>query len=69
MLTNYYFAEKTPVKETFEIVERTWLPGSKHHRDEKQPAFKINYICWHQKTYHGKKKEKKEEYSTKTMEL
>jgi len=42
-LTNYYLAERTPIKETFEIVERTWLPGSKHHRDEKQPAFKINY--------------------------
>ncbi len=42
-LTNYYLADKTPIKKTFEIVERTWLLGSKYHRDEKQPAFKINY--------------------------
>jgi hypothetical protein len=43
MLTNYYLAEKTPEKETFEIIERSSLPGSKHHRDERQPTFRINY--------------------------
>ncbi len=43
MLTNYYFAEKTPIKETFEIVERSSLAGRKYHRDERQPTFRINY--------------------------
>lgn len=43
MLTNYYFADKTPVKKMFEIVERSSLPGGKHHRDERQPTFKIIY--------------------------
>ena len=43
ILTNYYLAEKTPEKETFEIIERSSLPGSKHHRDERQPTFRINY--------------------------
>ena len=48
-LTNYYFADKKAIKETFEIVERSSLPGSKRHRDERQPTFVINY--------HGKMKE------------
>ena len=48
-LTNYYFADKKAIKKTFEIVERSSLPGSKHHRDERQPTFVINY--------HGKIKE------------
>ncbi len=42
-LSNYYFADKTAIKETYEIVERTSLLGSKYHRDEMQPAFKIKY--------------------------
>lgn len=43
-LSNYYLADKTPIKETYEIVERTSLQGStKSLRDERQPAFKINY--------------------------
>jgi hypothetical protein len=43
MLTNYYFADKESITETFEIVERSSLPGSKRHRDERQPTFQINY--------------------------
>ena len=43
MLTNYYFADKTTVKETFEIIERSSLPGRKYRRDERQPTFRINY--------------------------
>ncbi|MDO5971530.1 hypothetical protein Q4Q35_17115 [Flavivirga aquimarina] len=43
MLTNYYFADKTPVKETFEIVDRSSLRGRKYHRDERKPTFQINY--------------------------
>ena len=43
MLTNFYLAEKEPVKKSFEIVERSSLPGGKHHREERQPTFKINY--------------------------
>jgi hypothetical protein len=43
MLTNYYFADKESIKETFEIVERSSLPGSKRHRHERQPTFQINY--------------------------
>ena len=43
MLTNYYFAEKTPEKESFEIIERSSLPGRKYHRDERKPTFRINY--------------------------
>jgi hypothetical protein len=43
MLTNYYFADKTIVKEKFEILERSSLPGSKYHRNERIPTFIINY--------------------------
>ena len=43
MSTNYYFANKIPVKETFEIIERSSLPGRKYHRDERKPTFRINY--------------------------
>tara|TARA_R110001632_G_scaffold31109_4_gene81353 strand:- start:5886 stop:6410 length:525 start_codon:yes stop_codon:yes gene_type:complete len=43
MLTNFYLADKNPIKKTFEIVERSSLPGSKHHRDERKPTFRINY--------------------------
>lgn len=50
MLTNYYFADQNAKKESYKIIDRTWLPkrvgklGS-----EKQPVFIINYK--------GKKKE------------
>ena len=43
MLTNYYLADKKSVKKSFEIVERSSLSGSKHHRDKRKPTFKINY--------------------------
>jgi len=36
MLTNYYFADKTSMKETFKIVERSSMQG-------KTPIFRINY--------------------------
>lgn len=43
MLTNYYMADSEPVKKTYEIVERSSLPGRKYHRDERKPTFRINY--------------------------
>ena len=43
MLTNYYMADSEPVQMTYEIVERSSLPGRKYHRDERKPTFKINY--------------------------
>ena len=43
MLTNFYLADTKPVKETYEIVERSSLPGRKHYRDERKPTFDINY--------------------------
>ena len=43
MLTNFYMAESEPIKETYEIVERSSLPGRKYHRDERKPTFDINY--------------------------
>ena len=43
MLTNYYMADSEPIKETYEIVERSSLPGRKYHRDERKPTFDINY--------------------------
>jgi hypothetical protein len=43
MLTNYYLADKDPIKKTFEIVEQSSLPGGKHHREERKPTFQINY--------------------------
>lgn len=43
MLTNFYLADTKPVKETYEIVERSSLPGRKYHRDERKPTFDINY--------------------------
>jgi hypothetical protein len=43
MLTNYYFADKELIKETFEIVERSSLSGRKYRRDERKPTFQINY--------------------------
>ena len=43
MFTNYFFAEKTSIKEIFEIVEKSSMPGSKHHRNERKPIFRIKY--------------------------
>ncbi|MBE7661495.1 hypothetical protein [Tenacibaculum finnmarkense] len=43
ILTNYYFADKTTVKKTYEIIERSSLPGEKYQRDERKPTFQINY--------------------------
>ena len=43
MLTNYYLADKNPIEKTFEIVERSSLPGSKHNREKRKPTFRINY--------------------------
>ena len=43
MLTNFYLADKKPVTKTYEIVERSSLPGSKHRRTERKPTFDINY--------------------------
>ena len=43
MFLNYYLASKNFEKETFEIVERSSLPGRKHHRYERKPTFKIIY--------------------------
>ncbi|MCF6298192.1 MAG: hypothetical protein L3J08_09475 [Flavobacteriaceae bacterium] len=43
MLTNFYLAEKEPMKKSYKIVERSSLPGSKHHRNERKPTFRINY--------------------------
>ena len=43
MLTNYYMADLEPIKETYEIVGRSSLPGRKYHRDERKPTFDINY--------------------------
>lgn len=43
MLTNFYMADSEPIKETYEIVERSSLPGRKYHRDERKPTFGINY--------------------------
>jgi hypothetical protein len=43
MLTNFYLADKNPIKKRFEIVERSSLPGSKHRREERKPTFRIIY--------------------------
>jgi hypothetical protein len=43
MLTNYYLADKTPEKDTFEIISRSSMPGSKYRRNERIPTFRINY--------------------------
>jgi hypothetical protein len=70
MLTNYYMADSEPVKETYEIVERSSLPGRKYHRDERKPTFDINYngkikeLVFPHKYY-----EKMEFYSTVELEV
>ncbi len=43
ILSNYYFADKELLKKTFEIVERSSLPGREYHREERSPTFRINY--------------------------
>lgn len=43
MLTNFYLADKNHIKKSFEIVERSSISESKHHREKRKPTFKINY--------------------------
>jgi hypothetical protein len=43
MLTNFYLADETPVKQTYEIMDRSSLSGRKYHLDERKPTFDINY--------------------------
>ena len=44
MLTNYYFADQKSKKESYKIVERTFIRGGTKYRiGEKQPVFTINY--------------------------
>ncbi|MFD2562636.1 hypothetical protein [Aquimarina rubra] len=43
IMTNFYMANSEPIKETYEIVKRSSLPGRKYHRDERKPTFDINY--------------------------
>ncbi|WP_299611455.1 hypothetical protein, partial [uncultured Aquimarina sp.] len=42
-LTNYYFADKDPIKKRYTIIHRSSLTGGKYHRDERKPTFYINY--------------------------
>ncbi|MGV6830093.1 MAG: hypothetical protein ACWA5P_00845 [bacterium] len=43
MLTNFYLADKSAIKESYEIVDRDSLPGRKYHRNERKPTFSIDY--------------------------
>lgn len=43
MLTNYYLADNKTVRKSFNIVERTSIPGGKNNRSKRQPVFSINY--------------------------
>ena len=43
MFTNYYFAERISIKETFQIVEKSSMTGRKYHRNERKPIFRIKY--------------------------
>ena len=44
MLTNYYFADQNVKTESYEIVDRTWLPERvAKYGSEKKPVFTINY--------------------------
>ncbi|UZO79591.1 hypothetical protein NBT05_11555 [Aquimarina sp. ERC-38] len=43
MLTNFYMADSEHIKETYEIVRRSSIPGRKYHRDKRKPTFDINY--------------------------
>ncbi|MGC6431964.1 MAG: hypothetical protein ACON5F_13040 [Jejuia sp.] len=43
MLTNYYLADKDSIKETYDIVDKSSMSGSRYHRTEYQPLIRINY--------------------------
>ena len=43
MFSNYYLANNESIKETYEIVEKSSLAGSKYRRNERKPTFKILY--------------------------
>ena len=43
MLTNYYLADKESDKKNYNIVEKSSMPGSKHHREERKPLIRIDY--------------------------
>ncbi len=49
MFSNYYLASTDIKTKTYEIVDRSSLPGRKYHREERKPTFEIDY--------NGKKKE------------
>lgn len=44
MATNYYFAEKATTEYSFIIKEKSSMPGSKHHRNERKPLVTIDYF-------------------------
>jgi hypothetical protein len=43
MLLNYYFADNIPVKGTYEIVDRSSMPGGKNNRTEFKPLIRVDY--------------------------
>lgn len=43
MATNYYFAQDKIITKSYGIIEKGSLPGSKYHRDQRQPYVIINY--------------------------
>ncbi|WP_299765574.1 hypothetical protein [uncultured Dokdonia sp.] len=43
MFTNYYIGDTTTVTETYEIVDRSSMPGNKHNRSKRQPLIRIRY--------------------------
>jgi hypothetical protein len=44
ILTNYYFADQNLKTESYEIIDRTWLPKRiAKYGSEKKPVFTINY--------------------------
>lgn len=43
MLTNYYFADDNSQLKTYQIIERSSIPGGQNRRNERKPTFKIMY--------------------------
>lgn len=43
MLANFYLADKDIVTRSFEIMERSSLPGGENQREERTPTFTISY--------------------------
>jgi hypothetical protein len=43
MAINYYGASPEIISERFEILKKSSLPGSKHHRKERSPTARIDY--------------------------